>query len=62
MVAVWHVRSDRSSLLALAVCYSGSGLPAEESPPEKPHVFMKQAAKQPLTQTDSLKKDQNMKT
>lgn len=43
MVAVRCVRSDRPSLPAVAVCCSGCRLLPEESPAEKPHVFMRRA-------------------
>lgn len=40
-MAVRCVRPDRPALPALAVCGSGSGLPAEESPQEKSHVVVR---------------------
>lgn len=42
MLAVRRVRSDGGPLPGVAVRCSGSGLPAEESPEEKRHIFMKQ--------------------
>lgn len=44
MVALRRVRPDRPALPAVALRGSGSGLPAEESPQEKPHRVMRGAA------------------
>lgn len=43
-MALRRVRPDRPALPALALRGSGSGLPAEESPQERPHRVMKGAA------------------
>lgn len=50
VVAIRCVGSDHP-LPAVAVCCSGSGLPAEESPEKEPHIFMKGADQdiQPFT-------------
>lgn len=42
-MAVWCVWSDCPPLPGVAIRCSGSGLPAEESPEEEPHIFMKWA-------------------
>lgn len=45
MVALRRVRPDRPALSAVAICGSGSGPPAKESPQEESHCVMRGAVK-----------------